>query len=287
MMDKSPEAFRTISEVADDLDLPQHVLRFWETRFAQIKPLKRGGGRRYYRPDDIDLLRGIRRLLYGEGYTIKGVQRILRDQGLRHVAALGRATVIESEEMRGEPSDARLPEPPPLGGPELYAPPAERALAAGPREPSFPVREEASAKDFAPPSIRESSPPQQAEPELVASDEEPDDDAAPEVRPPTPEDEIEFGHRPPPTRAPSVSSAPPAAEPPMPAPPEPPQPPPVAIAPAAPEPPLPTPQLFATPPRPPLPRRDPEITAEGLRRLRATLFELTECKRLLEEARQG
>jgi len=84
-VDKGPDAFRTISEVADDLDLPQHVLRFWETRFSQIKPMKRGGGRRYYRPDDIDLLRGIRHLLYGEGYTIKGVQRILRDSGVRHV----------------------------------------------------------------------------------------------------------------------------------------------------------------------------------------------------------
>ena len=89
-MAKSPDAFRTISEVADDLDLPQHVLRFWETRFSQIKPMKRGGGRRYYRPDDIDLLRGIRFLLYGEGYTIRGVQRILKEQGARFVIAAGR-----------------------------------------------------------------------------------------------------------------------------------------------------------------------------------------------------
>ena len=84
-MDKAPEAFRTISEVAEDLDVPQHVLRFWESRFVQIKPMKRGGGRRYYRPEDIDLLRGIRFLLYGEGYTIRGVQRILRGQGVRFV----------------------------------------------------------------------------------------------------------------------------------------------------------------------------------------------------------
>ena len=76
-MDKSPDAFRTISEVADDLNLPQHVLRFWETRFPQIKPMKRGGGRRYYRPDDVDLLKGIRHLLYDHGYTIRGVQRLL------------------------------------------------------------------------------------------------------------------------------------------------------------------------------------------------------------------
>ena len=87
-MDKAPDAFRTISEVADDLDIPQHVLRFWETRFAQIKPMKRSGGRRYYRPDDVDLLRGIRRLLYGEGYTIRGVQRILKEHGIKSVQAL-------------------------------------------------------------------------------------------------------------------------------------------------------------------------------------------------------
>ncbi|MBL8905311.1 MAG: MerR family transcriptional regulator [Rhizobiales bacterium] len=89
-MDKAPEAFRTISEVAEDLDLPQHVLRFWETRFTQIKPLKRGGGRRYYRPGDVDLLKGIRTLLYGEGYTIRGVQRILREEGNGYVSSVGR-----------------------------------------------------------------------------------------------------------------------------------------------------------------------------------------------------
>jgi DNA-binding transcriptional MerR regulator len=87
-LDKAPDAFRTISEVADDLDIPQHVLRFWETRFTQIKPMKRSGGRRYYRPDDVDLLRGIRRLLYGEGYTIRGVQRILKEHGVKSVQGL-------------------------------------------------------------------------------------------------------------------------------------------------------------------------------------------------------
>jgi DNA-binding transcriptional MerR regulator len=84
-LDKAPDAFRTISEVADELDVPQHVLRFWESRFPQIRPMKRAGGRRYYRPDDVDLLRGIRHLLYGEGYTIRGVQRILREQGPKFV----------------------------------------------------------------------------------------------------------------------------------------------------------------------------------------------------------
>ncbi|WKA31509.1 MerR family transcriptional regulator [Bradyrhizobium roseum] len=87
-MDKAPDAFRTISEVAEELDIPQHVLRFWETRFAQIKPMKRSGGRRYYRPDDVDLLKGIRRLLYGEGYTIRGVQRILKEHGIKSVQGL-------------------------------------------------------------------------------------------------------------------------------------------------------------------------------------------------------
>jgi DNA-binding transcriptional MerR regulator len=103
-LDKSPDAFRTISEVADDLDLPQHVLRFWETRFSQIKPLKRGGGRRYYRPDDVDLLRGLKRLLYGEGYTIKGVQRILKDRGPRHVIAVARGAPVEPEQSVQEQS---------------------------------------------------------------------------------------------------------------------------------------------------------------------------------------
>jgi DNA-binding transcriptional MerR regulator len=115
---KAPDAFRTISEVADDLDLPQHVLRFWESRFHEIKPMKRGGGRRYYRPDDIDLLRGIRHLLYGEGYTIRGVQRILREQGAKFVQVVWQEGapqpphgVVEEEEeefvVEGETSEDR------------------------------------------------------------------------------------------------------------------------------------------------------------------------------------
>lgn len=104
-MSKGPDAFRTISEVAEELDLPQHVLRFWETRFTQIKPMKRGGGRRYYRPDDIDLLRGIRRLLYGEGYTIKGVQRILKEQGPRHVIAAGQGMGLDPAPDGDAPDD--------------------------------------------------------------------------------------------------------------------------------------------------------------------------------------
>ena len=101
-MEKAPDAFRTISEVADDLDLPQHVLRFWETRFAQIKPMKRGGGRRYYRPEDVDLLRGIRHLLYGEGYTIRGVQRILKDEGVKFVQAVWKSGAPQPARLSGE-----------------------------------------------------------------------------------------------------------------------------------------------------------------------------------------
>jgi DNA-binding transcriptional MerR regulator len=116
-VDKAPDAFRTISEVADDLDIPQHVLRFWETRFTQIKPMKRSGGRRYYRPDDVDLLRGIRRLLYGEGYTIRGVQRILKEHGIKSVQGLidGSAAApsfpaADQAAMRAPPDDGDEPD---------------------------------------------------------------------------------------------------------------------------------------------------------------------------------
>jgi len=101
---KSPDAFRTISEVASELEVPQHVLRFWETKFAPVRPLKRGGGRRYYRPDDLDLLRGIRSLLYGDGLTIKGVQKILREQGPRYVMELGRGETTLIAPLRSVPS---------------------------------------------------------------------------------------------------------------------------------------------------------------------------------------
>ena len=83
MNSKSPEAFRTISEVSKDLSLPQHVLRFWETKFVQIKPIKRGGGRRYYRPEDVMLLKGIKALLYNDGYTIRGVQKVIKENGTK------------------------------------------------------------------------------------------------------------------------------------------------------------------------------------------------------------
>ena len=97
-MDKGPEAFRTISEVADELEVPKHVLRFWEAKFTQLKPMKRGGGRRYYRPEDVALLRGIRFLLYNDGYTIRGVQKILREHGPRFVMDFRRMTDREDNE---------------------------------------------------------------------------------------------------------------------------------------------------------------------------------------------
>jgi len=103
---KSPDAFRTISEVAGDLGLPQHVLRFWETRFTQIKPMKRGGGRRLYRPDHVALLRGIKALLYDDGMTIKGVQKVLREQGSKTVIARGSAHAELTLERSGIPVDA-------------------------------------------------------------------------------------------------------------------------------------------------------------------------------------
>jgi DNA-binding transcriptional MerR regulator len=100
-MSKAAEAFRTISEVATELEVPKHVLRFWEAKFPQIRPMKRGGGRRYYRPEDMELLRGIRHLLHAQGYTIKGVQKILREQGIDEVKVLGRSLPPPPEKKRG------------------------------------------------------------------------------------------------------------------------------------------------------------------------------------------
>ena len=101
-VDKSPEAFRTISEVAVELDVPQHVLRFWETKFAFIRPMKRAGGRRFYRPQDIAVLQGVRRLLHEEGYTIKGVQRLHRELGVGRLVAAGQGEAPPPEAGLGE-----------------------------------------------------------------------------------------------------------------------------------------------------------------------------------------
>ncbi|HEX9792102.1 MAG TPA: MerR family transcriptional regulator [Kiloniellales bacterium] len=98
---KSAAAFRTISEVAQELEVPQHVLRFWESKFTPVRPLKRGGGRRYYRPEDVDLLRRIRTLLYSDGYTIKGVQKLLREgQGKLNAAVAGPPIAMERRDLR-------------------------------------------------------------------------------------------------------------------------------------------------------------------------------------------
>ncbi len=126
---KAAGAFRTISEVADELHIPQHVLRFWETRFPQVKPLKRGGGRRYYRPDDISLLRRISDLLYIQGYTIKGVQRLLREGGGRLADDIPPApdserAAAEAERTRTDPPQMQLLIP------DLPAPPPRRQTEA-------------------------------------------------------------------------------------------------------------------------------------------------------------
>jgi DNA-binding transcriptional MerR regulator len=125
---KAPTAFRTISEVADELHIPQHVLRFWETKFAQVRPLKRGGGRRYYRPDDIALLRRVSELLYIQGYTIKGVQRLLRENGGRLTDDLPPPSPDDREDEEAPPSsiarrDPELPIPglPPTAAPSVRA----------------------------------------------------------------------------------------------------------------------------------------------------------------------
>ncbi len=121
---KAPDAFRTISEVAEELELPQHVLRFWETRFPQIKPMKRGGGRRYYRPEDVDLLRGVRLLLYGEGFTIRGVQRLLKDKGVAFVVAVGQTGSVQTVTAAERDDEADRPAPRPVPRRGLAAAPA-------------------------------------------------------------------------------------------------------------------------------------------------------------------
>lgn len=238
-MDKGPDAFRTISEVAAELDLPQHVLRFWETKFAQVKPIKRAGGRRYYRPGDVELLRGIRSLLYGEGYTIRGVQRILREQGARKVIGLA----------RGEVDEAPLPEEPERDGPlfdfdDDEAPPPGRAVLAA---RAVDAADEAEAEEATRAPVlrarREPPPGEAAEADaggrrgLTVGDA--DDGPVPRgIR----TDEDDGGHR---------SSA----------------------------------LRFFDRLRGDVGRGEGALTREEIRSLQATLFELLECKRLLDQAR--
>ena len=111
--DKANDAFRTISEVSELLDVPSHVLRFWETKFHQVKPMKRGGGRRYYRPGDVDLIAGIKTLLQDEGLTVKGVQKVLKDQGVAHVVSWGQRR--RDDEVAEKPAPAAKRRTPELG----------------------------------------------------------------------------------------------------------------------------------------------------------------------------
>lgn len=151
-MSKAAEAFRTISEVADELDVQKHVLRFWEARFPQVRPMKRGGGRRYYRPEDMELLRGIRHLLHAEGYTIKGVQKILREQGIDYVKQQGRSlterSVTRAPAARDLPANARaLPANVPAAAPAPTAATARGPVAvAGPRRAGGRQRASATAR---------------------------------------------------------------------------------------------------------------------------------------------
>jgi resuscitation-promoting factor RpfA len=124
-MAKSPEAFRTIGEVSDWLETPPHVLRFWESRFPEVKPVKRAGGRRYYRPADVELLGGIKKLLHDDGVTIRGVQKILQEKGVRHVAALSPPAADNGLDAPTGDATLPLPEPAPPAAPDtpLPAPP--------------------------------------------------------------------------------------------------------------------------------------------------------------------
>jgi DNA-binding transcriptional MerR regulator len=139
-MSKALEAFRTISEVADELEVQKHVLRFWENKFPQVRPMKRGGGRRYYRPDDLDLLRGIRFLLHKEGYTIKGVQKLLREQGLDFVKSCWQVPASRAA-IAGEISAQKTPrktrQPPVAAIKQSPALVAGHATAQPPVQPQF------------------------------------------------------------------------------------------------------------------------------------------------------
>lgn len=141
-MAKSRDAFRTISEVSDWLDTPAHVLRFWESKFSQIKPIKRAGGRRYYRPEDMELLGGIKTLLHDQGMTIKGVQKLLREKGIKHVATMGPSALEDTDdavidlpkaiEAEAAPPTERREMPPPPPKPRLVP-----TIPADPKDSDF------------------------------------------------------------------------------------------------------------------------------------------------------
>ncbi len=279
-LSKGPDAFRTISEVAEELDLPQHVLRFWETRFSQIRPMKRGGGRRYYRPDDVDLLRGIRKLLYGEGYTIKGVQRILKEQGARQVVLAGQGAGLDPAppDHRFEPEfEGDVPEGILVGDDHRERGPAPSVGGSFDqrREPLFGSRREPVATERQPGLFGRGGRGAPAE-HIPESDFEPPMHSRIPAAPPEEPDEAEtylppqaVHPAPPPTdyqpqqrRAPEQdgpairSFAPPAFEDDGPQP--------VRAEPLA---------------------AGPRLSGDDRERLRATLADLLECKRILDQAR--
>jgi DNA-binding transcriptional MerR regulator len=281
VVDKAPDAYRTISEVADDLDLPQHVLRFWETRFGQIRPLKRGGGRRYYRPEDIDLLKGIRHLLYGEGYTIRGVQRIIKESGVKAIQALGRG---EGAAALQKPKGPDIIGPAPddedeadADGTLVLARPAMPAFApAAYGEPPFTAPRSAAVPDddddddgrepvTAPPVHREPVPREAAPREPVHVEPvftRPPAPEEPEARRPTPM--VEAPRPAPVVRPPQAESPAVRAVPDMP-----------SMRPAAPGMPAAAPPAVA------------RLAADDVRRLQAALYELLECRKRLDTAFDG
>ncbi|ODN71343.1 MerR family regulatory protein [Methylobrevis pamukkalensis] len=266
-MEKRPDAFRTISEVAEELDLPQHVLRFWETRFSQIRPLKRGGGRRYYRPEDLDLLRGIRHLLYGQGFTIKGVQRILKEQGVHYVMEIWRnpgAILPAGAADTDEAEDAGAMKSP-------SAPKGQGAAPAVPERPAF------SERRMSFPSADDDEPEAQTYPERPDSD-----------RPSSERDLLGYAK---PSRVDTGRGAPAAAAQP------------VSVPSPADDEPLPAGIL---PDDAPVrsgfrfmdrlrgggsgnvgsePQGSGALSRDDIRRLQSTLFELLECKRVLDQTR--
>ncbi|WP_209425657.1 MerR family transcriptional regulator [Pararhodobacter sp. SW119] len=180
-MKKAPEAFRTISEVSEILDTPAHVLRFWESKFYQVRPVKRAGGRRYYRPDDLALIAGIKHLLQDRGITIRGVQKIMQEEGVRHVIGLGRSTRklgVEEEANTGEVETAEATAAP---KPSLVQRPSTSPDPA-------PATDGAEARTEPPPQRGARSLPaaSQVSPAEAASDEAPAEDTSPTSSPSTP-----------------------------------------------------------------------------------------------------
>jgi len=176
-MKKAPEAFRTISEVADILATPAHVLRFWESKFYQIRPVKRAGGRRYYRPDDVALINGIRLLLQDQGMTIRGVQRVLQDQGVKHVAALGSPLPLATDPGDSAVIDAQVADesvghlaavdvPATASAPVAPAMPVDHVEAAVGQAGADADRPSQVAEEFAPSEMSEIQEPADAAPQL-------------------------------------------------------------------------------------------------------------------------